>query len=550
LNAGMSRTFCRRFQLQQLQMLGLSVRWFNRGATAVAAALGLASCAVGPDFLHPAAPEITRYTKEPLAPRTSSTDAPTGQPQHFVQGRDIPQEWWRLFRSPALTALIQRALANNPTLQSAIATLRAANQAVYAQEGKFFPLVEGNFSPTRQLTAAPISPVLSSPTGPNPFNLYTAQVQVSYTFDVWGLNRRTVESLQALADTQRFQVEAAYLTLVSNIAVAAINEASLRGQIDATNQLISINTKMLGILRRQLETGYANRNDVALQEAALAQVAATLPPLRKALQQNRDLLSALAGAYPSEEPREIFKLENLHLPVDLPVSLPSQLIEQRPDIRASQEVLHSASAQIGVAIANLLPNFTITGNIGYINTALAGLLAPQNLAWLAAGNIAQTIFDGGSLLHQLQGSKDTYNAAAWSYRGTMIAAVQNVTDSLRALQNDADALKAARDFERAANISFDLARQQMQTGNANVLILLTAQQTYLQAVIQVVQARAARLSDTVALYQALGGGWWNRIEPPPEKMLNVGTGQAETVTGKDKKEGFLRGFLFSPFQPD
>ena len=373
---------------------------------------------------------------------------------------------------------------------------------------------------------------------------------MSYTFDVWGLNRRTVELLQALADTQRFQVEAAYLTLVSNIAVAAINEASLRGQIDATNQLISINTKMLGILRRQLETGYANRNDVALQEAALAQVAATLPPLRKALQQNRNLLSALAGVYPSEEPREIFKLDNLHLPVDLPVSLPSQLIEQRPDIRASQELLHSASAQIGVATANLLPNFTITGNIGYINTALAGLLAPQNLAWLAAGEIAQTIFDGGTLLHQLQEAKDTYNAAAWSYRGTMIAAVQNVTDSLRALQNDADALKAARDFERAAKISFDLARQQMQTGNANVLILLTAQQTYLQAVIQVVQARAARLTDTVALYQALGGGWWNRVEPPPEKVLNVGTGQAETVTGKDKKEGFLRGFWFFPFQPD
>ena len=525
-----------------------AVRSFHVGATALAAALGLASCAVGPDFLHPAAPEITRYTKEPLAPRTSSTDTQTGQPQHFLQGRDIPQEWWRLFRSPALTALVQRALSNNPTLQSAIATLRAANQAVYAQEGKFFPLVEADFNPTYNRTSAALSPIPSSNAAV--YGLHTAQLQVSYTLDVWGLNRRTVESLQAQADNQRFQVEAAYLTLVSNIAVAAINEASLRAQIEATNQLISINTKMLGILRRQLETGYANRNDVALQEAALAQVAATLPPLRKALQQNRDLLSALAGVYPSEEPREIFKLEALHLPVDLPISLPSQLIEQRPDIRASQEMLHSASAQIGVAIANLLPNFTISGNIGYMNTALAGLLAPQNLAWLAAGNVAQTIFDGGTLFHQLQGAKDTYNAAAWSYRGTVIAAVQNVTDSLRALQNDADALKAARDFERAAKISFDLARQQMQTGNANVLILLTAQQTYLQSEIQVVQARAARLSDTAALYQALGGGWWNRIEPLPEKVLNLGTGQAEPASDKDGRDGFLRGFWFWPHQPD
>ena len=493
-------------------MCGPSVRKWNTRAGVVAAATLLASCAVGPDFVHPAAPETSRYTKEPLTPGTSSTDAPTGRSQRFVQGRDISQEWWRMFKSPALNALIERALNNNPNLQSAIATLRAANQAVYAQEGKFFPLIQGNFNPSYNQTSAALTPVPNS--GATVYALHTAQLQVSYTLDIWGLNRRTVESLQAQADSQRFQVEAAYLTLVSNIAVAAINEASLRAQIEATNQLIEINTKMLDILRRQLDTGYANRNDVALQEAALAQVKATLPPLRKALQQNRDLLSALAGAYPSEEPHETFRLADLQLPTDLPVSLPSQLIEQRPDVRMAEEQLHSASALIGVATANILPSFTISGNAGYANTALAGFLAPQNLFFSAAGNAAQTVFDGGALLHELQEAKDTYHAAAWSYRGTVIGAVQNVADSLRALQNDADALKAVRDFERASKISFDLARQQMQTGNANVLILLTAQQTYLQAVIQVVQARAARLTDTAALYQALGGGWWNRTAPP------------------------------------
>ena len=525
-----------------------SRRRFNQAAAGFAATVLLTSCAVGPDFLHPAPPEVGRYTKEPLTPRTSSADTPTGQPQHFVQGRDIPQEWWTLFRSKSLNSLIQRALNNNPNLQTAMATLRAANQAVYAQEGKFFPLVEGNFNPTFNQTSAALAPI---PANNNlVYQLHTAQLQVSYTLDIWGLNRRAVESLQAQADNQRFQVEAAYLTLVSNIAVAAINEASLRGQIDATNQLISVNTKMLDIMKRKLETGYANRNEVALQEAALAQAAATLPPLRKALQQNRDLLSALAGSYTSEEPRETFRLEDLHLPTYLPVSLPSKLIEQRPDIRAAQETLHSAGAQIGVAIANALPNFTINGNVGYMNTALAGLLAPQNLFFTVAGNATQTLFDGGTLLHQIQESKDTYNAAAWSYRGTVVGAVQNVTDSLRALQNDADALKAARDFERASKISFDLAQQQMQTGFANILILLTAQQTYLQSVIQVVQARAARLSDTVALYQALGGGWWNRVEQPPEKTLNVGTGQAEAISEKDKREGFLRGLFFFPHQPD
>jgi len=515
------------------------VRWFCPTATALAVAIGLGSCAVGPDFQHPAAPEAAGYGRDRLAAHTSAADTPTGRSQRFAQGNDIPQQWWRLYRSPALDALIERALQNNPSLQAALASLRAANQAVYAQDGKFFPLVQANFNPTYNQTSAALAPIPSS--GATTYALHTAQLQVVYTFDVWGLNRRTVEALQAQADTQHFQVEAAYLTLTSNLVVAAITEASLRGQIDATNRLIAINSKMLDILKRQLDTGYANRNAVALQEAALAQVKATLPPLRKALQQNRDLISALSGVYPSYEPRERFKLADLLLPDELPVTLPSRLVEQRPDIRAAQEQLHVASAQVGIAIANALPNFTISGNVGYMNTALAGLLAPQNLFWLAAGNATQTLFDGGTLLHQIQGAKDTYNAAAWTYRGTVIGAVQNVADALRALQNDADALKAAHDFERASKISFDLARQQMQTGYANVLILLTAQSTYLNAEIAVVQARAARLSDTAALFQALGGGWWNRAEPPVEKTLNVGTGRAEVVTGEDRREGFTRG---------
>ena len=222
------------------------------------------------------------------------------------------------------------------------------------------------------------------------------------------------------------------------------------------------------------------------------------------------------------------------------------MIQQRPDIRAAEEQLRAASADIGVSIANLLPNFTISGNIGFINTALAGLLAPQNLFWLAAANATQTVLDGGSGFHQMQQAKDTYNATAWAYRGVVIGAVQNVSDALRALQNDADALKAARDFERASKISYDLARQQMQSGNANVLILLTAQTTYLQAVIQVVQARAARLADTAALFAALGGGWWNRTAPLPEKTLDVGTGEAKPVV--KRYDGLFE--IFFPHQPD
>ncbi len=507
-------------------MFGVAIRWFFAGATALAAMLLLTSCAVGPDFLHPAAPDITRYTREPLAAATPGANVPMGQRQVLLVDRDIPDQWWTLFKSPALNALIERALQNNPNLQSALASLRAAKESVYAQEGKFLPLVQANFNPTYQRTSPAVTPVPAS--GANVFALDTAQLTVAYTFDIWGLNRRTVESLEALADVQRFQVEAAYLSLTANLTVAAITEASLRGQIDATMQIIAINTKMRDTLQRQLDAGYANRSDLAAQQAALAQANATLPPLRKALAQQHDLIAALAGGFPSEGPRETFRLTDLRLPVDLPVSLPSQLIEQRPDVRAAEEQLHSASAQIGIATANTLPSFTINADAGFMNTALAHLLAPQNLIWDLAGNATQTVFDAGTLYHQLQGARDTYQAAAWTYRGTVIAAVQNVADSLRALQSDADAARAARDFERAARTSFDLANQQMQSGNANVLLLLNAQQSYLQSIIQVVQAQAARLSDTVALFQALGGGWWNRAEPPVEQILDVGTGQSVT----------------------
>jgi NodT family efflux transporter outer membrane factor (OMF) lipoprotein len=504
-----------------------SSRSLYANIAALATVTLLTGCAVGPDFHVPAPPDVSRYTTEPLVTHTNSTDAPNGQAQRFALGRDIPLEWWTLFRSPALNALMTQALQNNPTLQSALSTLHATKEAVYAQEGKFFPLAQANFNPTNNQTSAALAPVPAS--GASVYNLITAQVQVSYTFDIWGLNRRQVESLQAMSDTQRFQFEAAYLTLTSSLALAAINEASLRGQIDAANQLISINTKMLDILRKQFDTGYANRNDVALQEAALAQIEATLPPLRKALQQNRDLIAALVGVYSSRSPPQTFRLDQLHLPEVLPVSLPSQLIEQRPDVRAAEEQLHAASAQIGVATANMLPNFTISANGGYMNGALAGLISPQNAFFSLAGNATQTIFDGGTLWHTLQESKATYDAAAWAYRGAVLTAVQNVADALRAIQNDADSLKAARNFERAAKVSFGLAQQQMQTGYANILVLLTAQQTYLQSTLQVVQARAARLSDTAALFQALGGGWWNRTAPPVEKILNVSTGQALTL---------------------
>jgi NodT family efflux transporter outer membrane factor (OMF) lipoprotein len=492
------------------------------------AALLLTSCAVGPDFVQPVEPDGDRYTRETLASRTSSTDARFGQSQHFVNGGDISAEWWQAFRSPAINALVKKALEHNPNLQSTIASLRAAKELVNAQQGKYFPQVQANFVPSRQLVASEIStPLATPPVGADLLNLYTAQVMVSYTFDTWGLNRRTVESLQASADSQSFQVEAAYLILISNVVGAAIQEASLRAQIDATHELIKINRKMVDILRNQLKTGYENQIDVAAQEAQLAQIEATLPPLRKALAQQRDLIAALIGRSPSEEPAETFRLAEMQLPGSLPVSLPAQVIEQRPDVRSAQEQLHSASALIGVAVANMLPSLTVSANSGYTSTSLASLFTGPSVFWAVAGGVTQPLFDGLTLLHTERAAEATYQAAAWSYRNTVVGALQNVADSLRAIQNDADALKASRAFEKAAKISLTLSQQQMQTGQANILFLLNAEVTYQTAVLQVVTAQSARLSDSVALYTALGGGWRNRIGPPAqEQKYDVVAGQS------------------------
>jgi NodT family efflux transporter outer membrane factor (OMF) lipoprotein len=496
--------------------------WFRGSNVTIWASVAMlvSGCAVGPDFEHPPPPEVTRYTRETLALETTATpNVKDGHAQRFVDGRDIPGEWWRLFKSAPLNSLVQKSIIANPDLQSAQAALRQAQEIVQAQKGKFFPTVEANFNPTRQQQSGSLSPTVSS--GATIFNLYTAQVMVSYTLDVWGQNRRTVESLQAQADSQRFQAEATYLTLTSNVVVAAIQEASLRGQIEATNQLIEINSKMLGIMRQQFTEGYSNRSDVAAQEAALAQIKVNLPPLRKQLAQQRNLLAALAGRFPSQEPMETFRLTALQLPTELPLSLPSQLVEQRPDVRSSEELLRSASAQVGVAIANMLPTFTINPNLGYTATQLASLIAPQNLFWTLAGTATATVFDGFSLFHTERAAEAALDQAVANHRNTVITAFQNVADALRALQNDADALKAATEFQSASKISLNLATQQMQSGNANVFLLLNAQQVNQNAAIGLVQAQANRLMDTAALFHALGGGWWNRIDVPSVKNEDV-----------------------------
>ena len=471
-----------------------------------------AGCAVGPNFKKPASPDVTGYTPTPISTTSSTANIAGGEAQHLVEGSDIPGEWWTLFHSKPLNDLIERSLKVNPDLKAAQAALVVARENMLAQRGAYYPSVTGGFSAIRAKTSTNVSPVTN--TSNLNYSFYTPQVSVSYVPDVFGLNRRTVESLGAQEQQARFALAATHITLSANVVGGAIQEASLRSQIEATHELITINTNMVEILRTQYAKGYVSRLDVAAQESQLAQVAATLPPLMKQLAQQRDLLAALSGGFPSQDLTEKFELSSLQLPQELPLSLPSQLVEQRPDVRQAEENLHSASAQIGIAIANRLPSFALTADAGSMAVVLGHLFTGGTGFWDIGASVAQPIFDGGTLLHRERAAKAAYTQAAEQYRSTVLTAFQNVADTLNALQQDADGLKAAAAAKDAAAVTLDLARRQYQTGYVNYLALLSAEQAYQQAVINLAQAQANRYADTAALFQSLGGGWWNRTDIP------------------------------------
>lgn len=436
--------------------------------TAALAFLALMSgCAVGPDFKRSGAPAVNGYTREPLVANTATTDIVGGEAQRFVLNQDIATQWWTLFQSPQLNALIDQALAANPTITAAEAALRQAMELVYAQQGFFFPTVQANFTPGMFRSSPATAPLLSTPN--TNYNLYTAGVTVGFVPDVFGGNRRQVESLRAQAEFQRFQLEATYLTLTSNVVAAAVQEASLRAQLAATKDIIALSTKSLALLRRQFQLGYVARLDVAAQEAALAQVQQTLPPLQKQLEQTRNLLTALAGRFPTQDLAETFELSKLRLPEDLPVSLPSKLVEQRPDIRAAEEQVHAACAQIGVAIADMLPQITISGGKIGIGTEVTTMFGSGHPLAFVVSSFTQTLFAGGTLLHRKRAAEAAFEQAAAQYRSTVLTAFQNVADTLYALQNDAESLKSALAAERAAKVTLDLTLTQQQVGYVNYL---------------------------------------------------------------------------------
>ena len=467
----------------------------------------MAGCAVGPNFKRPAPPEVSDYTAQPLAATTATPNVPGGQVQRFALGADLSADWWTLFHSAPLNELIEQSLSNNHDLKAARAALTVARENVLAQRGVYYPSVEADFSATRQKQSEQISPALNSNTFL--YNLFTPQVSVSYVPDVFGLNRRTVESFAAQAQEVRFQMIAAYTTLTSNVVVTAIQIGAVQMQIDATHELIDSTANTVKILQYQFDKGYASRLDVAAQEALLAQVSATLPPLIKQQAQLRDLLAVLAGRFPNQAPVDKFELSTLQLPEDLPLSLPSALVSQRPDVLQAEANLHDASAKIGIAIANRLPNIVLTANAGSTATAMNQLFTSATGFWGVGAAATAPIFQGGTLLHQERAAKAAYEQAAEQYRSTVLTAFQNVADTLTALEQDAEAVKAAANAADAAKVTLDLAQRQWQGGYASYLALLTAQQAYQQGRINLIQAQANRFADTAALFQALGGGWWH-----------------------------------------
>jgi NodT family efflux transporter outer membrane factor (OMF) lipoprotein len=344
------------------------------------------------------------------------------------------------------------------------------------------------------------------------YTLVTPQLSVSYVPDVFGLHKRTVEAAAAQEQASRYQMIAVDITLTSNIVQAAVQEASLEDQIDTTNELIGINRQILSLLNFQKSKGYAAGTDVAAQEAQLAQLEASLPPLLKQRDQQNDLIAVLTGSYPGQQPGDKFTLASLTLPSDLPLSLPSVLVEQRPDVLQAEANLHAASAQVGVATANRLPNITLTGNVGSTALAIGQVFGPGTGFWNIGASLLAPIFDGGTLLHEQRGARAAYRETAEQYRGTVLTAFQNVADTLAALEHDAETLKASAAATGATKTSLDLARLQYKDGYAAYLTVLSADQAYQQARLAQVQAEADRFTDTAALFQALGGGWWHRPE--------------------------------------
>jgi NodT family efflux transporter outer membrane factor (OMF) lipoprotein len=465
--------------------------------------LALAGCAAGPDFHAPPPPQATEYVPGAQPAATAEAPGQDGDAQRFLAGRNVPADWWTAFGSPELDALVAEAFRANPTVAAAQATLRAAQESVAVQRGAYFPSVSLGAGASRNKEAVDVlSPTLTS--GEPLFNLYTAQVNVAYVLDLAGGNRRAVESAAASADASRWQLEATYLTVAGNVVTAAIQLAGLDEETAAAARAVALERELLAILKRELELGAVAGLDVAAQETALAQAEAAVPPLVRQREATRHLLATLLGRLPADAPAAP-PLAALALPTQLPLGVPSALVTRRPDVRAAEANLHAATATVGVNVANLLPQLSIGASFGSTATQTGELFKPYTQFWSAGASLTQVLFQGGMLRHRVRAAEAEVDAAAAQYRGTVLAAFENVADALRALETDADTLIAAERAATAAERALAIVRRQLELGGASYLAVLNAEQAYAQTQVALATARAARLADTAALYQALAG---------------------------------------------
>jgi NodT family efflux transporter outer membrane factor (OMF) lipoprotein len=459
-------------------------------------ALAGAGCAVGPDFHHPAAPSDGSYTPEPV----QETAVAGGKSQRFVEGREVAAKWWQLLHCPALDGIVARALAGSPGLESARATLRRNQDSLRAGYGVFFPQLDLQAGASRQL----YNPAPGAIPASSPFNLFTLSGSVSYTIDVWGGERRQVEVLGAAVDAQRYALAGAYVMLASNVVDAVIAQSAYQAQIDATNEALAILREQVSITNAQATAGTVPYATVLTLQSQLASTRATLPPLKQKIDQTEHLLAALSGETPGSWKGGTLGLSELQLPEDLPLTLPSRLVRQRADVLIADAELHAANATIGVATAAMLPNITLGADYGVNATALAG-----GAFWSLGAGLTQPIFHGGTLNYQRKAAIEARDAAAADYRQIVLAAFEQVADTLRGLDHDAETLVAQSEAVETAEKAMRLIQTNYVSGIATYLQVLVADIQFLQTRIVYIQAVAQRLQDTVALYAALGGGWWD-----------------------------------------
>jgi NodT family efflux transporter outer membrane factor (OMF) lipoprotein len=463
----------------------------------------LGACALGPDFVRPEPPSTDHYTRETLPAATAVAD---GAAQQFDPDAELSADWWRLFKSQQLDAIVQQAIADNPTLQASEASLRQSQDNLRAGYGVFFPKIGADASATRQHT----SPAEEGPrTTSSTFNLITLSGSITYPLDVFGGERRAVEGLRAQAYEQYYESKAAYLTLSANVVDTCIARAAYAAEVRATQELVALELQQLQLAEAQVNAGTAPYSSVLSVRSLIAGNEALLAPLRQKVGEADDLLAMLEGIVPAKaEPPDI-DLAGLTLPTDLPISLPSDLVRQRPDILSAEEVLHAASANIGVATAAMFPSFSLNATYGGAGSSLGLLPAAAGRFWSIGPSATIPLFQGGSLWYARKAAIDAFQGAQANYRQTVLAAFAQVADSLKALEHDADGLKAQDEAQRAAGESLSLVQANYRAGLVAFPDVLTADVQFHEATIGYVQAVAQRHQDTVALFVALGGGWWN-----------------------------------------